>query len=130
MACRALVISAFAGLAALAGLASVSAQDDPGLKPALADDNAGWVERGVLKVIPPAALEGETFTDPIELHEIRKGLPGIDYTPNFEAKSKTVFERAKEATLRRTVWSLEFSFKPVRMVMVDVPQPEGKMKRK
>jgi hypothetical protein len=110
--------------------AAASAQDDPELKPALADDHAGWVERGVLKVISPALLEGETFTDPYEVHEIRKGLAGIDYTPNFEPKSQTVFEKSKEATLRRTIWGLEFSFKPVRMIWVDVPQPEGRMKRK
>jgi len=106
------------------------AQDDPALKPPLADDHAAWVQRSVLKVIQPAPLDGETFTDPYELYEIRKGLSGIDYTPNFEAKTKTVYERAKDATLRRTIWALEFSFKPVRMIMVDVPQPEGRMKKK
>jgi hypothetical protein len=106
------------------------AQDDAALKPPPADDHAAWVQRSVLKVIPPAPLDGETFTESYELHEIRKGLEGIDYTPNFEAKSQTVYERAKEATLRRTIWALEFSFKPVRMIMVDVPQPEGRMKKK
>ena len=108
----------------------VVAQEDPALKPPLADDKAGWVERGVLHVIAPAALEGETFSEPYELHEIRKGLADLDYTPNFESKATTVYERAKDATLRRTIWSLEYSFKPVRMVMVDVPQPEGRMKKK
>lgn len=105
-------------------------QDDPALKPPPADDHAAWVQRSVLKVIQPAPLDGETFTDPYELYEIRKGLTGIDYTPNFEAKTKTVYERAKDATLRRTIWALEFSFKPVRMIMVDVPQPQGRMKKK
>lgn len=110
--------------------ATLPAQDDPALKPPPADDHAGWVQRRVLEVIQPAPLDGETFTDPLELHEIRKGLEGIDYEPNFEPKSQTVFERAKDVTLRRTIWALEFSFKPVRMIMVDVPQPEGRMKRK
>jgi hypothetical protein len=41
-----------------------------------------------------------------------------------------VFERAKMAVLRRTVWNLEFAFKPLRMIDVDVPQPSGKMQRK
>jgi hypothetical protein len=96
----------------------------------LSDEHAGWVERGVLKVISPEPIDGETFTGPIELHEIRKGLSDIDYTPHFEPKSQTVYERAKDVTLRRPIWSLEFSFKPVRMVEVDVPQPEGRMRRK
>jgi hypothetical protein len=126
---RLIALFAFVALFTCQAVA-LAQEEDPALKPPLADDKAGWVERGVLKVIPPAPLEGETFTDAYELYEIRKGLTGIDYTPNFEAKAQTVFERAKEATLRRSIWALEFSFKPVRMVMVDVPQPEGRMKRK
>ena len=31
--------------------------------------------------------------------------------------------------LRRTIWNLEFSFKPMRMLQVDVPQPTGRMQR-
>jgi len=125
MLCRALHLCAL--LAAWSAV--VVAQEDPTLKPPLADDHAGWVERGVLKIIPPEPLEGETFTETYELHEVRK-IAGIDYQPNFEAKSQTVFERAKEVTLRRPIWSLELSLKPVRMIEVDVPQPEGRMKRK
>src|SRR4051812_10033812 len=112
MSARALLLSSSLLLSALLLTALLVAQDDPALKPPSADDHAGWVERGVLKVIQPAPLEGETFTDPYELHEIRKGLAGLDYTPNFEPKAQTVYERAKDATLRRSVWALEFSFKP------------------
>ena len=116
-----LFVCAFAALA--------FGQDDPELKPGLADDHAAWVQRGVLKVIAPAVVDGETFTDSYELIDVRK-IPGIDYTPNFEPKSQTVFEKAKQVSLRRSVWALEFSFKPVRMLAVDVPQPEGKMKKR
>lgn len=121
----------FSSLALLALLAApVLAQEDPELAPPLADDNAGWVERGVLKVIPPEPQDAETFTANYELHEVLKGIPGLDYTPEFEAKTGTVYERAKDVTLRRPIWALEFSFKPVRMIQVDVPQPEGRMRRK
>jgi hypothetical protein len=106
------------------------AQDDPALKPPLADEHAGWVERGVLKQVPPQPLDGETFSGPLALQDVVEGLKEIDYAPNFEAKSKTVYERAKEVTLRRSIWALEFDFKPVRMIEVDVPQPEGRMRRK
>jgi hypothetical protein len=40
-----------------------------------------------------------------------------------------VFERSKTVTLRRTVWTLEFSFKPLRMIYVDIPQSTGRMQR-
>ena len=36
------------------------------------------------------------------------------------------FDWAKEVTFRHDVWSLDFKFKPVRMMWVDVPQPTGK----
>lgn len=85
---------------------------------------------GVLTVISPAPEYEESFTGPVELVEIVKGLPELDWAPNFAAKSSTVFERAKLNVLRRPVWNLEFAFKPLRMIAVDVPQPSGKMQRK
>jgi hypothetical protein len=84
----------------------------------------------VLTVIHPAPEYEETYSGPDELEEVVKGLAELDWTPNFAAKSSTAFERAKQVVLRRTVWNLEFSFKPLRMINVDVPQPSGKMQRK
>jgi hypothetical protein len=40
------------------------------------------------------------------------------------------FDWAKDVTLRHDVWVLRFRFKPMRMMMVDVPQPSGFMQRK
>lgn len=85
---------------------------------------------GVLTVIPPDPQYEETFSGPSELVEVVKGLPTLDWKPNFTAKSQTVFERSKLTTLRRVIWNLEFSFKPLRMVLVDVPRPDVKMERK
>ncbi len=85
---------------------------------------------GVLTVIPPDPQYEETYSGPMELLEIVKGLPQLEWNPNYTAKSHTIFERAKLVTLRRTVWNLEFAFKPLRMLEVDVPQPSGKMQRK
>ena len=39
------------------------------------------------------------------------------------------FDWAKDVPFRRDVWYLEFKFKPVRMIWVDVPQASGKMRR-
>jgi hypothetical protein len=40
------------------------------------------------------------------------------------------FDWAKDLPFRRDVWALEFRFKPVRIIDVDVPQPSGKLQRK
>ena len=85
---------------------------------------------GVLTVIPPSPQEEEMYTGPRPLPEIPLNIEGLEFTPHFGPKSGTVFERSKSITLRRAIWSLEFAFKPVRMIEVDVPQPTGRMQRK
>lgn len=37
---------------------------------------------------------------------------------------------AKEVVFRREIWALQFRFKPMRMIDVDLPQPSGRMQRK
>ena len=86
--------------------------------------------KGVITTIPPAPEEEEMFSGPRPLVEVPIEIEGLDYEPKLAPKTDTVFERAKIATLRRTIWNLEFSFKPMRMVYVDIPQPNGKMQRK
>ncbi|MHB0958439.1 MAG: hypothetical protein ACYC6N_13895 [Pirellulaceae bacterium] len=101
----------------MATLATASAQNRP-LAP------------GVLTIIPPEAQHEETLSGPLQLVEIVKGMPELAWEPNFEATSRTVYERAQAVVLRRQVWCLEFAFKPLRMIQVDVPQPTGKMQKK
>ncbi len=74
----------------------------------------------------------------------RKLAPGvmkpIDTTPEVKDTHAThdvvellavdpKFDWAKEQTFRRDVWYLDFQFKPLRIVNVDIPQPGGKMKQ-
>ena len=40
------------------------------------------------------------------------------------------FDWAKDVPFRRDIWALEFQFKPVRMIWIDIPQPSGYMQRK
>ncbi len=97
------------------------AQDAPTIRP---------LAPGVLTVIPSTIKEGETFTGPMPIVEIVTGIPDLDWTPNFTPKSKTLQEMAKQVVYRRAIWDLEFAFKPLRMIEVDIPQPTGKMQRK
>jgi hypothetical protein len=84
---------------------------------------------GVLTTIPPAPQAEEMFSGPVPLVELPIAIKDLQYEPKLAAKSSTVFERAQSALLRRTIWNLEFSFKPMRMIYVDVPQASGRMQR-
>lgn len=81
---------------------------------------------GVLTTVLPNLEEAETFSGPLPL----VGLPTVDFKPNYSAKSETLHEKAKTVTLRHPAWGLEFTYKPLRMMETDVPQPTGKMQRK
>lgn len=107
-----------------AGLAAIWAV------PVLAQSSSRPLAAGILTTIPPTPVAEETFSGPLPLVELPVNIPDLEYPPNFEAKSATAFERAKNVILRRGIWNLELSFKPMRMIPVDVPQPSGRMQRK
>jgi len=93
--------------------------------------------KGVLNVIDPAAHPDETFAGPMALQslidahpEIEWGEGFVDGRPNLGARTRTLYEMARQVTFRRNVFCLEFSFKPLRQIYIDVPQPSGKMARK
>jgi hypothetical protein len=70
---------------------------------------------GVMQSVDPELYEEET----VSRHPIVE-LLAVD--PNLE--------QAKEVRFHREIWYLEFQFKPVRMIEVDVPQADGRMRRK
>lgn len=80
---------------------------------------------GVLTTIQPEPLAEETFTGPIKIVALTGG--DLAWTPNYSPKTNNLVERANRSVLRRDVWNLEFSFKPLRMIAVDMPQPDGKL---
>src|SRR5262245_25917816 len=85
---------------------------------------------GVVTVIPTAYEEWETFTGPLSISDLVGRDPKLNWKPAYLPKSSTLEEQAKRVILRRDIWYLEFAFKPLRMIDVDVPQPSGKMQRK
>src|SRR5947207_15660473 len=84
---------------------------------------------GVLTTIPPAPQAEEMFSGPAPLVELPIAIKDLQYEPQLAAKSSTVYERSQSALLRRTIWNLECSFKPTRMIYVDVPHDSGRMQR-
>jgi hypothetical protein len=81
---------------------------------------------GILRVIPPEPNEEETYFGPVEI----SALTQFDWTPNYSPPTATLQSKASQVTLRHNVWNLEFAFKPLRMVYVDIPQSTGRMQRK
>ena len=84
---------------------------------------------GVLTVIAPGLEEKETVSR-IPFSQIRRELAFAEWSPTFAANTRKLIARAEKAKLRRPVWGLEFTFKPFRLVNVEIPQPTGKMQKK
>jgi hypothetical protein len=84
---------------------------------------------GVLTVIPVSMPDQETFVGPISIPELAND-PKLDFTPNYSPKTNTAHEWAKSIVLRHDTWTLEFAFKPMRMLKVDVPLSTGRMEPK
>lgn len=93
---------------------------------------------GVLRVIPPAPRAKETFDGPLTLKTFLESNPQIRFggdthpenQPHYDPTSRTLAAMAEQVILRREVFCFEFAFKPLRQILIDVPQPSGKMKRK
>jgi hypothetical protein len=93
---------------------------------------------GVVSVISPAPHPDETFSGPetlkslIEAHpEIEWGAPQfVDGRPNYDPRTRTLVEMARQVIYRREIYCFEFAFKPLRQIYIDVPQPNGRLARK
>jgi hypothetical protein len=62
--------------------------------------------------------------------EIQSTGKELDWKPTTQSTSRTLKELTKDIPFRRDAWYLEFTFKPLRMMYVDLPQPSGNMERK
>ena len=85
---------------------------------------------GVEVTIPPDRQEEETFS-----HARHRRDPARHSRSRVEAQAVARHADAcakwpPQTVFRRDIWCLEFTFKPVRMIWVDVPQASGKMQRK
>jgi hypothetical protein len=83
---------------------------------------------GVLTTIDPDLRVADTVSrhDVVEL----RAMSELEREPALSSSSRTLYEMAEDVPFRRDVWCLEFSFKPLRMIHVDIPQANGRMQRK
>lgn len=120
----------------LAATASLSAQE-PARKDPSSQQQTQFAP-GVMTVIPPAPMPEETFQGPLTLQALLNAHPEIQFggdshpdgEPHYDPRTRTLVQMAKEVILRREIYCLEFSFKPLRHIYVDIPRPDGKMQRK
>ncbi|MCA9187020.1 MAG: hypothetical protein R3E01_11505 [Pirellulaceae bacterium] len=82
---------------------------------------------GVVTVIPGKPEEAETTSEPAPLKSVDS--LANPWQPNYAPVTETLEALAKDVILRRPVWQLEFSFKPMNMIEVDVPAAGGRIAR-
>ena len=95
----------------------------PGQEPVDGPRSSSKLGPGVLTVIDPVLEEAETVSR-ISFSQIRQEMAFPDWSPEYAASTRRLFDRAAKSKLRRPVWGLEFTFKPFRLVHVDIPQPK------
>jgi hypothetical protein len=83
---------------------------------------------GVLTTIAPDFSPDETVSthDVVEIRE----NPNVQWKPELLTESRTLYGMSGDVKFRRDVWCLEFSFKPLRMIKVDVPLASGKVENR
>jgi hypothetical protein len=91
--------------------------------PPAAGQPAAGAAAGPFRPLAPGALKS---VDPMS--EVDETVSRHDVVELLAVDPKLDF--AKEVPFRRDIWALEFKFKPVRMIYVDLPQPSGYMQRK
>jgi hypothetical protein len=83
---------------------------------------------GVVTEIPAKLEEESTFSVPGEMIElIELGGARLNWQPTTLASTETLLSMAQNVTLRRQIWGLEFGFKPMRMMTVEVPRGDGRL---
>ncbi len=79
---------------------------------------------GVLTVVPP----NDVVADTVSRHDLVEILAD---DPKFgEREPAEGSSPAKEATFRHEIWGLEFAFKPLRMIEMELPDADGKLVNK
>jgi hypothetical protein len=84
---------------------------------------------GAETTIPAKPDPRDTVTQH-DLVEIQSTGPQLNWTPQMSTSSQTLGALTKEIPFRRGAWYLEFSFKPLRVIQVDVPVSGDRMERR
>lgn len=78
----------------------------------------------------PRDQRAEETVDAHDLIELTKGVPDLAWTPEQGETTETLRYKATNTLFRRGVWQFQFSFRPLRLLRLDMPGPNGQMERK
>lgn len=81
-----------------------------------------------LNIIPPSIEYDETFQGPVDMPFVVEH-PELEWDPNYMPKNETLVAMGRDVVFRGRVHCLEFAFKPVRMIEVDVQTPVGPQRK-
>jgi hypothetical protein len=83
---------------------------------------------GVMTTIVPSLEPADTVSthDVMEL----KSNPALNWKPEYMSSDETLVGMSGEVKFRREIYCLEFSFKPLRMIDVDIPTASGGVEHK
>jgi hypothetical protein len=81
---------------------------------------------GVVKVVPPIIDIRDTFSLPMPLPGRKSEPAELNQYPGAES----LHQRTQHVIFYRDVYQYEFAFLPLRQLTVDIPYPNGKMRKK
>jgi hypothetical protein len=121
------------GLPAVAQVSSLLPSDAT-IKPAVP---ATPTRNLAVTVVQPDQNSEDTALGPFDL-DFLKDHPELEWSapdfpdakPHFASPSETLVSLSRDVIFRHEVWSLEFSFKPARLIEVNLPTSDGGMVRK
>ncbi len=114
----------------------VWAQDAPAAKPVVKKFKRPTKFRklapDVLTTIPVKRIPKECYTTlpGPDLALLVQGDPKLRAVPKLEPSTATLRTKLSAVTFHRAIWNLEFTFKPLRMIRVQMPQRSGKLRTK
>lgn len=73
---------------------------------------------GVITTIRDSAIDDATLEGTRQFSELLAKVSPPDWDPSFSPKTETLLEKAKKVSFQREVWTLEFGFKPLRVINV------------
>jgi hypothetical protein len=118
-------LAACALLTWMAALAQAQPADQPAAE---APGAFRRIAPGIERTIAPAVQKAESYSWMQKLDELSR-LAADQQVPEL-GKRVWAQDMLKDVRLEHDVWSLEFTFKPVRFVTVDVPSTSGQIERK
>ncbi len=92
---------------------------------------------GFRKLAPGVETTVPALVDPhdtVMYHNIVELLdekvdPNLNWTPKYTSPTKTLRAQATDFPFRSTTWYLQFIFKPLRLIEVDLPNDKGRLQR-